>query len=170
MNSPVKPGYQLGDTLSIGGQNLFYFVQSSGACLTPSNITTSTAFQLKFGVSMRLSCLCSSCTVVPVLYSTFSGKSIYSYSNDASKTVSFPVISDPSITSLQFNIIIGTYGSGGAKYIERISSSSSTTASSVRTLNIVFVQPSQIQSTSSSSSFFPQIPQDMFYPIYQQPW
>jgi hypothetical protein len=138
LNSPVKPGYQLGDILSIGTQSAFYFVQASGVCFTASS-TSSTAFQLKFGVSMRLSCLCNNCTVVPLLYSTFSGKSVYSYSKDTSKTVSFPVISDPAITSLQINIIIGTYGSNGGKYIERISSSISTTASSVRTLNLVFV-------------------------------
>jgi hypothetical protein len=130
--------------------------------------TSAPSFQLTFGVTMRLTCQCTTCTTIPILYSAFSGNFLYSYKNDITKTVSFPIISDPTITSLQINIIIGIYGSNGGKYIERISSSSVTTASSVRTLNIVFVEPAQIQTSSSSSSFFPQIPQDMFYPIYLQ--
>jgi hypothetical protein len=163
----VKPGYQLGDILDIGNKTAFNFVQTGGACLMTANLSAP-AFQLKFGATMRLSCACSNCTTIPQLYSTFSGSFLYAYKNDKSKTVSFPTVSDPSITSLQINIIIGTYGSGGGKYIERITSSSVTTASSVRTLNLVFVQPSQLQSVGSGASFFPQIPQDMFYPIYQQ--
>lgn len=130
--------------------------------------TGMTAFQLKFGVSMRLTCGCANCTAVPLLYSTFSGNFVYAYKDDTTKTVSFPTISDPAITSVQINIIIGTYGSDGAKYIERISASTATTASKVRTLNLVFVQPAQLQTLGSGASFFPQIPQDMFYPIYQQ--
>jgi hypothetical protein len=35
-----------------------------------------------------------------------------------------------------------------------------------RTLTIKFIQPSQLSETSFSATFFPQIPSDMFYPIY----
>lgn len=125
-------------------------------------------FELRFGLNLKLICPCPTCTTSPFLYSFFNEKTIPKYKGDSTITVSFPTLTDPKLTNVQINIIVGTYGSRNGKYIERITSSTSSSISTTttRTLSITFIQPEQLQPLSSSPTFFPQIPLDMFYPIY----
>lgn len=111
-------------------------MDSSGSCLTAST-AGSTSFSLKFGLNMKLSCSSSSASF-PLLYSSFSGKYLLQFSGDSTKKVTVPAIS-ASATSAELKIVIGSYGSAKARYIERVVVSSSAASSSERTLNIWFV-------------------------------
>jgi len=161
----VKSGYQIGDAMTISNSSNFYFLTTSGQCLTSANSGT-TAFQLKFGVNMNLFCSSNDTSNLPLIYSSFSGQKLNQFSSDNSSSVSIPTFNDPTITSATIQIIVGKYGSNNAKYIERVVSTTSTASSSQKSLNIVFVQPSQLSQNSFSPTFFPQLPSDMFYPIY----
>lgn len=86
---------------------------------------------------MKLSCSSSSASF-PLLYSSFSGKYLLQFSGDSTKKVTVPAIS-ASATSAELKIVIGSYGSAKARYIERVVVSSSAASSSERTLNIWFV-------------------------------
>lgn len=132
----TRAGYQIGDALSIGASPTFTFVDSSGSCLTAST-AGSASFSLKFGLNMKLSCSNSS-TSFPLLYSSFSGQYLLQFSGDSAKKVTVPAIS-ASATSAELKIVIGSYGSAKARYIERVVVSSSTASSSERTLNVWFV-------------------------------
>jgi hypothetical protein len=115
---------------------------------------------------MKVACLCSGCSSVPQIFSVLSASTINQFSGDSTKTLTLPTITDSAVTDLQLNFIVGSYGSQGIKYIERVSSSTSSSGGSTRSLTIKFVQSSQILPQVSSPTFFPQIPTDMFYPVY----
>lgn len=100
------------------------------------------------------------------MYTVFSGANIAQFKGDTTTTFALPKIASTSITSVTLNFIIGTYGSRKIKYIERVTYSTSNTGGTSRKLAINFIFPSQIQPVDSNPSFFPQIPSDMFYPIY----
>lgn len=155
----MRAGYQQGDVLAVGGSSSFSFVDASGNC------GAGVALQLRFGYNMRLSCQCAGCTTVPLLYSSISGKSVNSFQGD-SKTIPIPSFSSAANTLVQLTFIVGQYGSEKARYIERVTVSTSSASSDQRVLNIAFVQPAQVTAASSNPSFFPQIPTDMFHPIY----
>jgi hypothetical protein len=108
-------GYQIGDVLTIGtAATTFSFVQGNGDCLVAAG--TAATFQLKFGVNMRLACN-SAAAGTPLLYSSFSGQTLYPYSQDTASTVSIPAFASATITSADIKIIIGNYGSGQSRYI-----------------------------------------------------
>ena len=66
-SASTRPGYQIGDILTIGtNTTTFTFAQSNGDCLVTA--ATATTFQLKFGVNMKLSCN-SAATGTPLLFS-----------------------------------------------------------------------------------------------------
>jgi hypothetical protein len=146
--------------IALGGSSSFSFVDASGNC------GAGVPLQVKFGYNMRLSCQCAGCTGVPLLYSSISAKSVNSFQGDTTKTIAIPSFSNAANTNVQVTFIIGQYGSEKAKYLERVTVSASTAASNERVLNIVFVQTAQVLAASSNPSFFPQIPLDMFHPIY----
>lgn len=151
--------------MSLSGQTIFSFVAANGQCITSSS--GATTFQLKFGMNMNIGCTSSDTTNVPLIYSSFSGKKLYQFSSDTTSTVTIPSFNDATLTAVTILIVVGKYGSNDSKYIERVVlSSTSNAASTTRTLNINFIQPSQLSLTSFSPTFFPQIPSDMFYPIY----
>lgn len=170
--SPVWAGYRQGDILTISNNMDLYLIDNSGNCLSASN-TAMAAFNIRFGLTMKIICKFSSLTV-PQLFSVFSGASINQFSVGTDKVITLPTITDGSITDVQINFVIGEYGSSSkqlliieAKYIERATTSfSSVSGSTTRSLTLNFVQTSQIGEISSGPSFFPQIPKDMFYPIY----
>jgi hypothetical protein len=163
-SASVRSGYQIGDALSLSAATSFTFLQSNGACLVSAAAAAS--FQLKFGVNMRLACNAASVTGTPLLYSQFSGKTLYQFSKDTTTTVSIPSFATASITSAVINIIIGYYGSAKGRYIERVTVSSTTTSTTEKTLSIRFIEPSQLLNAGYNPTFFPQLPSDMFYPIY----
>ena len=140
-------------------------ISRNGACLTAPD-ATAPAFSIRFGLNMKISCTCSGCNSVPQLFSALSGKAVNQFSGDTSKAVTLPTITDGTMTDLQIIFVIGAYGSQGIRYIERVTSSSSSVSGSIRSLTVSFVQASQISPQGSSPTLFPQIPSDMFYPIY----
>ena len=91
---------------------------------------------------MKLACTSTSGT--PTIYTAFSGKTLYQFSNDTTSTVTIPSFADASITHVDLRIIIGYYGSANSKYIERIKVDTSTASSTnnKKSLNVYFVQPS----------------------------
>jgi hypothetical protein len=115
---------------------------------------------------MKITCTCTGCSTLPLLFSALSAKTVNQFSGDSSRTVTLPTISDGAVTDLQITFVVGTYGSQGIRYIERVTSSTSSNSGSSRSLTINFAQPSQVAPQVSSPTFFPQIPSDMFYPIY----
>lgn len=123
--------------MQIGSSSTFSFVQSDGTCLTATS-GTATTFQLKFGVNMKLSCSLGTNTL-PLLFSSFSGKTLNRFSGDTSQTVTIPSFTDVSLTKVELKIVIGAYGSDNARYIERVVVSTSTASSASRTLNLRFV-------------------------------
>jgi hypothetical protein len=94
------------------------------------------------------------------------GANISQYYNVGSNTITIPQVGNTNMTGLTLNFVVGKYGSQNVKYIDRIDISYQTTGQSLRTLNINFIDGDNIRSESSSVSFFPQIPIDMFYPIH----
>lgn len=100
------------------------------------------------------------------------GKSIAKYLDLSSNDLQIPTVTDSSISTLKINIIIGKYGSQKISYIDRITHSYESSASSTttRTLYINFISSDNIKEIDNSASFFPQIPSDMFYPIHLMSW
>ncbi len=95
------------------------------------------------------------------------GKNIAKYLDLSSNDLQIPSVSDSSISTLKINIIVGKYGSQKISYIDRITHSYESSASSTtRTLYINFINSDNIKEIDNSASFFPQIPSDMFYPIH----
>jgi hypothetical protein len=135
----IRSGYQIGDVLSIGTATSFTFVQSTGACLTAT--ATATSFQLKLGLNMRLSCNAAT-TGTPLLYSEFSGKTLYQFSGDTTHTTTIPAFASATITSADIKIILGHYGSAKSRYIERVTVTTSTSTTTEKSLNIWFIEPS----------------------------
>ena len=115
-NGAKWAGYMQGDLLQVGGSSNLYLISGSGNCLTTTN-TTGPAISLRFGLNMKLTCSCNGCSTVPQLFSVLSGAAINQFSGDTSKSVTLPSVTDPTITDLQINIVIGTYGSQGILYI-----------------------------------------------------
>ena len=101
--------------MDISGQSSFTFIASNGQCLTSAG--TSTTFHLKFGLNMNIFCSSTDTAVVPLIFSSFSGKKIYQFSSDTNSTVSIPSFDDPTITLVTLQIVVGNYGSNNAKYI-----------------------------------------------------
>lgn len=156
----------MGDQLALSNNKNFNIISSTGQCLSSSG--TASQFKLQFGMNLRLSCNCPSCTGLLPIFTSFMGKTVPRYSGDtnSSNTLTTPSVSDQTMTTLQLNFIIGTYGSQNFRYIERITSSYTISSTSERGVNIVFVMPEQIKTNTGAPSFFPQIPKDMFYPVY----
>ena len=115
---------------------------------------------------MNLVCSSGGSSTVPLLYQSFSGQTLYQFSGDTSSTTKIGNINDPAITSVVLQIVAGTYGSSKTRYIERTVLTTSKSSSSQYSLSIIFVEASQISQSNYSPTFFPQIPSDMFYPIY----
>lgn len=114
----VKSGYQIGDSMTINSQPNFHFLATSGLCITPAmNVIAPTLFQLKFGVNMNLFCSSNDTTMIPLIFSAFSGQKLAQFSSDTSATVTIPTFNDLNITSVTLQIIVGKYGSNNAKYI-----------------------------------------------------
>jgi hypothetical protein len=131
--------------------------------LTSSSGTPFVSF--KFGQNVKLSCKCASCGS-PLLFSMLMGKKVSKFLSSSNGSVTIPTISDSTMTSLTINFVIGKYGSQNVKYIDRVTYSYSSNGGNVRTLMINFFNSDTIKQEVTSSSFFPQIPADMFYPIH----
>ena len=128
-------------------------------------------FTFRCGVNMNIYCKCPGCTTLPSIFSSFSAKTINQFKDDTTKKISIPSIA-AGATNLILKFIVGSYGTQRSKYIERVTVEVKSSSSSDldRKLNIVFVQSSQIAIQDSNPSFFPQIPKDMFYPIFFMSW
>lgn len=105
-----------GDPLKVGTNSNLYLISRIGGCLTTAD-STGPAISLRFGLNMKLTCTCNSCSTVPQLFSVLSGAAINQFSGDTSKNITLPSVTDPNITDLQITIVIGTYGSQGIRYI-----------------------------------------------------
>jgi anionic cell wall polymer biosynthesis LytR-Cps2A-Psr (LCP) family protein len=112
-----------------------------------------------------MSCKCVSCSN-PLLFSMLMGKKVSKFLSSTNGSVTIPTISDSTMTSLTLNFVIGKYGSQNVKYIDRVTYSYSSNGGNVRTLMINFFDSDTIKQEITSTSFFPQIPRDMFYPIH----
>lgn len=140
-------------------------VLSDGTC---SSSTAAQSYPIYFGMNLVISCNKASPTTSSAtlnIFKSFLNVAVPQYLNDITRTVLIPS-STSDMTSLQLTFVIGNYGSQNIKYIEQVVASSNTEVSNQMTLKIVFLQPEQIQRSTNSASFFPQIPVDMFYPIY----
>lgn len=104
--------------MTLSGQSSFTFLTTTGACITPAmTVTGATTFQLKFGLNINLFCSSSDTTMVPLIFSSFSGTKINQFSSDTASTVAIPSFNDPTITSVTLQIVVGKYGSNDSKYI-----------------------------------------------------
>ena len=65
---------------------------------------------------MRLSCNAAA-TGTPLLFSQFSGQTLYQFSQDTTTTVTIPTFASATITSADIKVIIGHYGSDKSRYI-----------------------------------------------------
>lgn len=66
---------------------------------------------------MRLACNAAAATGTPLLYSEFSGKTLYQFSGDTVSTTTIPVFASATITGADITIILGHYGSARSRYI-----------------------------------------------------
>jgi len=158
-------GYKMSSILEIDGISSFIF-SNSGVCLTPSSSSGTPFISFKFGQSVKISCKCTSACSSPLIFSMFMGKPIPKFLSSTNGSLTIPTVSDSSMTSLTLNFIIGKYGSQNVNYIDRVTHSYSSDGGSIRTLRINFYNSDLIEEEVTSSSFFPQIPADMFYPIH----
>lgn len=151
--------------LTIGGKSSFSVVDGQGNCASSAQ-GLSSAFSLRFGQNTRITCMCNNCGATPLLFTQLMGQPISQFSSISSPTLTIPSVNDPTLTTLKLNFIIGKYGSQKVKYIDRITYSSESNGSNLRTLYINFIDSDNIIAQENSATFFPQIPRDMFYPIH----
>ena len=94
------------------------------------------------------------------------GKNISQFLGMSGSDITIPQVADSTMSTLRLNFIVGKYGSQKVKYIERITFSYETKSLNTRSLYINFIDSDNIKEETTSASFFPQIPVDMFYPIH----
>jgi len=66
---------------------------------------------------MNLVCTSSGSSTVPLIYSSFSGMSLYQFSGDTTSSIKIGNFNDIAITSVVLQIVIGSYGSSKSRYI-----------------------------------------------------
>lgn len=99
--------------MKVGSNTNLFLTDDTGNCLT-SSATSGPSLPLNFGLTTKIQCLCISFSVVPQLFAAFSGANIQQFPGDTTKLLKLPSLTDISITDVQINFIVGTYGSQGS--------------------------------------------------------
>lgn len=156
-------GYVLGDQFP--ANTLFYFTNTDGSCLAAG--TNAMAYRLSWRVNSDFTCTGTSNSIN--LYTSLFGRTIPTFSSSPDQMTTIPSPDTSNYNEAIIYILIGTFGSSKIEYIQsirtvgRISGSTGT-----RTLRVRFVNPFvDIDQEEEQPSFFPQIPKDIFYPLYQ---